>query len=796
MNAFRSRIIHSSLYPLATLERLLPRKRRLRMRTFLTVLALLLFFGAALFHSLPYAQFLAGVGLIIFAVVLTLSMAEWYFRSLYFHARGIHTTEGKEGLISLGVLSILTSAHRGDYVRALFRSKTGKDLAHRLGLSQSDIHTFLKERGHHPTNLALTDSDASPWYSLEDFVSELIATDEALADFLFSRHITSETAARASGWVARMRERHLDETFWWSEKRLLHTRPIGKDLHLSRTHLLDTYTHHPRYGSSGSFMENDTLSRVVSGLGKTRESNVLLVGSFDAHTLASMLEGAITRRKVPQTLFGKRVIVLDTDLLVSHTGEKHLFETTLRDTLEEARKAGNSIIVVPRFHAFLSSAAILGSDIRSLIDPYLSGIAVPFLALSDTRTYIHELERDTSLMRRFEVVKSATLSDTRLTTFLESDIARLEKNHHVFFTYPALEKAVRASKQYFSGDDAEDKSRDIIAEAATRSTSTRSRLITAKDILALVSEKTGIPAGELSDTERLVLTDLEHHLHKHVVGQEEAISAIAQALRRARANVRDNKKPIGSFLFFGPTGVGKTETAKALARVFFGSEDNLLRLDMSEYREGDALSRLIGTPAGEAGILSTMIRQKPYGVLLLDEFEKTNPHVHDLFLQILDEGQFSDGEGRSVNARNILFIATSNAGSDIIWKATEEGRDISKEHDAFIASLIDEQLFKPEFLNRFSGTILFHPLSPSDTEKIAGLMLNKLARRLEREGVRVSFTPDMTAHVAREGYDRAFGARPMQRYIDQHVEQYIADGLIKGKIARGGSITLSPKDIA
>ena len=268
-------------------------------------------------------------------------------------------------------------------------------------------------------------------------------------------------------------------------------------------------------------------------------------------------------------------------------------------------------------------------------------------------------------------------------------------------------------------------------------------------------------------------------------------------MRRSRSGVRSMKRPIGSFLFIGPTGVGKTETAKTLADVFFGNEAQMQRIDMSEYRGVDALERLIGSQTtGQVGTLTKIIKENPYGVLLLDEFEKTNPNIHDLFLQILDEGYYSDMRGKKVNARNIIFIATSNAGSELIWEYMDKGVNLVDAKDDIVNHLINTGKFKPEFLNRFDAVVLFHPLELEHIEKIAGLMLVGLAKRLKKRGLDLQTTPELVKFIAKKGYDRVFGARPMTRYIQENIEQLIADKIIKGEIVQGTHFTLSPEDLS
>jgi len=302
--------------------------------------------------------------------------------------------------------------------------------------------------------------------------------------------------------------------------------------------------------------------------------------------------------------------------------------------------------------------------------------------------------------------------------------------------------------------------------------------------------------------EKEKLLHLEDILHERIIGQEEAVSLISGAMRRARAGVRSPQQPIGSFLFIGPTGVGKTETSKALAEVFFGDEAAISRLDMSEYQTDDALARLIGSfEGGRTGALSKILREKPYGVLLLDEFEKTNQEVHDLFLQILDEGFFSDMKGKRVNARNIIFIATSNAGSDIIWDMVKRGEmsagggSASGVKDELVEEIIKRGKFKPELINRFDGVVLFHPLEIDHLVKIAHLMLTKLKKRLLGRGVDLVVNDALVNYVAKNGYDPVFGARPMKRIIQEKVEQAVAEKLISGELHKGSKMEFALRDL-
>jgi ATP-dependent Clp protease ATP-binding subunit ClpA len=292
--------------------------------------------------------------------------------------------------------------------------------------------------------------------------------------------------------------------------------------------------------------------------------------------------------------------------------------------------------------------------------------------------------------------------------------------------------------------------------------------------------------------------NLESILHGRVVGQDKAVQAIATSMRRARAGIQNPNRPLGSFLFLGPTGVGKTEISKSLAAAFFGSEEAMTRLDMSEYKTGDALDKLIGSfQGGQTGTLVRSLKQKPYGLLLLDEFEKSTDQVKDLFLQVLDEGVFADMNGKTVSARTSLIIATSNAGADLIWKFFQEGKDPSNFTQDLLNAVIAEGIYKPELLNRFDGVIVFHPLNQEHLQNIASLMLTKLGKRiLERKGIEVTFDPEVVSVVAQRGANPQFGARPMNRYIKEHVEQIVADQIINGSLGTGATLHITAKELS
>jgi ATP-dependent Clp protease ATP-binding subunit ClpC len=456
------------------------------------------------------------------------------------------------------------------------------------------------------------------------------------------------------------------------------------------------------------------------------------------------------------------------------------------------------IVVFNDLPALLQSASAIQADVVSLMYPYLTSRGVQVIAVADKTRFHEAIENNGMLMNTFEVLRLAERDERLLTAILETEVLAVEAETGLYFTYPAVEAVAQSAVRFFSDGVPLDKAKDILAELPTVLARQKKRVVVRDDVLALAAQKTGIPQeGNVSEEEKQKLLHLEEALHKHVIGQKEAIDAIANTMRRARAGLRNPNRPIGSFLFLGPTGVGKTETAKSLDEVFFGKDAPMLRLDMSEYTGADALQRLIGSfEANKPGTLATLLRDQKYGVLLLDEFEKTTPEVHNLFLQVLDEGYFSDMHGKRVNARNVIIIATSNAGSDRIFKMVEEGKDLTKEKAALLDSLVAEGRFKPELINRFDGVILFHPLSGENVGAIAELAAKKLADELALQGFKLTITPDLIAYLSREGFDPKYGARAMNRVLQEKVEKLLAEGIINSQIQKGATIEFvrSPQD--
>ena len=732
---------------------------------------------------------------------LWLWSALWYafFASFYFRDEDATLPEMsmRQPPIRFEVAKVITSGCNEPVLDFLV-SRYGSMAMLRLGLSKEEVIAFIKDRAR-PSGIFDIGTSDEP-IGLGEFAKELLRYDEGLKHFLLSRKIEADDFVGAAGWVSHNESDRKKYQRWWGKDALGRIPGIGKDWGYGEIILLSRYAisiaRHPTFSSwsKGAFgkHEAEEVERILS---RGRETNVLLVGEEGVPKLAPLarLQRKISAGTVLPPLEHKEIYVFNGAPFVSAMKEKAVFETEFIKLLSEAARAGNIIFVFDNFEKFYEGANAIGSDALSILDPFLTSKNIQIVAIVELGAFRQVFEPNAKVKERFERVLIAEAGVSGSIPILEEEAIRAEAKHGVIFTYPALRAVAESADRYFFEGVMPDKAIDLLLELVPQIKSAGKSIVLKDDVLDLVSSKTGIAASEAKGEERTKLLKLEEILHERIVGQEEAVKAISGALRRARSGISSKNRPIGSFLFLGPTGVGKTETTKALAQAFFGDEKSIVRLDMSEYHSDDALNRLIGTfEGGKAGVLASLIREHPYGVLLLDEFEKTSREVHDLFLQILDEGFFTDVFGKRVNARNLMIIATSNAGSDLIWNMAQEGKRLDK--DIIIAEIINRAIFKPELLNRFDGVILFHPLNDEHLRLIARLQLEKLGKRLKEKGLEFLITDPLVEYLVSAGQDPKFGARPMARAIQGTVEQAIAEKMLRGEIVAGSTVELSPSD--
>jgi len=605
------------------------------------------------------------------------------------------------------------------------------------------------------------------------------------------------------------------------------------------------------------------IERVIQILARRTKNNPALIGEPGVGKTA-IVEGLaqrIVEGDVPAPLMNKRVLQLDVGSLVAGTMYRGQFEERLKRVIDELKQSG-AILFIDEVHMLVGAGAAGSSvDAANILKPALSRGELQVIGATTLDEYRKHIEQDAALERRFQPVQVDEPSETETIEILKGIRNAYEEHHHLVISDEALDAAAHLSSRYVTERFLPDKAIDLIDESASRVRMYKSPaakqakdlfgqlraarqnrslaqeegntedikewedretelgsqieklrsgwdranspVVTAEDIAEVVSMWTGVPLMQLAEEESQRLLKMEDELRKAIIGQDDAIVAISRAVRRARAGLKDPKRPIGSFIFLGPTGVGKTELTKALAKFMFGSEDAALQLDMSEFMERHTASRLVGAPPGyvgyeDAGQLTEALRRRPYSIVVFDEIEKAHPEVHNMLLQIMEEGHLSDAKGHKVDFRNAIIVMTSNIGADLIKKGTALGFALKRDEETeerqsyedMRKKLTDslKKVFRPEFLNRLDSVIIFRALNKVDIEKIVSLELDKVAERLKEHNLSLTATPEALAAFANEGYDNEFGARPLRRVIQQRVEDTLSDKLLSGEFVDGDSI--------
>lgn len=611
------------------------------------------------------------------------------------------------------------------------------------------------------------------------------------------------------------------------------------------------------------------IERVIQVLSRRTKNNPVLIGEpgVGKTAIAEGLAQKIINNEIPETLRDKRVMTLDMGSVVAGTKYRGEFEDRLKKIMDEIRQAGNIILFIDELHTLIGAGGAEGAiDASNILKPALARGELQCIGATTLDEYRKYIEKDAALERRFQPITVDQPSPEEAIQILHGLRDRYEAHHRVKITDEAIEQAVKLSDRYITDRFLPDKAIDLIDEASSkvrlrsytvppdlkkleskledirkekdaavqsqefekaaslRDTEQKLREeldstknewkekqgrtdseVTPDDIAQIVASWTGIPVVKLAEEETERLLKMESILHDRVIGQEEAVKAVSRAIRRARAGLKDPKRPMGSFIFLGPTGVGKTELARALAESLFGDENAVIRIDMSEYMEKHSTSRLVGAPPGyvgyeEGGQLTEKVRRKPYSVVLLDEIEKAHPEVFNILLQVLEDGRLTDSKGRTVDFRNTLIIMTSNVGADTIKKnsslgftaAHDAGKDYNNMKDKVMGEL--KKSFRPEFLNRIDEIIVFHSLEEQHIAQIVTLMADDLRKRLKEQEVDFVLTDKAKAFLAKEGFDPTYGARPLRRAIQKHIEDRLSEELLRGQITKGDSLTIDEKD--
>lgn len=609
------------------------------------------------------------------------------------------------------------------------------------------------------------------------------------------------------------------------------------------------------------------IERVMQILSRRMKNNPCMVGEPGVGKTA-VVEGIaylIAHDEVPDTVKGKRLLSLDLSSMVAGSKYRGEFEDRIKKVIGEVISDGNIILFVDELHTLIGAGGAEGAiDASNILKPSLSRGEIQMIGATTLNEYRKYIEKDAALERRFQPVYVDEPTRDEAVEILKGLRPCYEQHHNVDISDDAVEAAVDLSIRYITDRFLPDKAIDLMDEACSRkrlgfssdrhnyekkkaveaelttlnddlekalmagnieaaaevsarqkelakknarkqSSSQRNITVQENDIADVVSVWTKIPVSKLTEKESKKLERLESELHKRVVGQEEAVTAVSRAIKRSRVGLKDPKRPMGSFLFLGPTGVGKTELSKALADIVFGSEDALIRVDMSEYMEKHSVSKMIGSPPGyvgfeEGGQLSEKVRTSPYSVVLFDEIEKAHSDVFNILLQVLDDGHITDSQGRKVDFKNTIIIMTSNTGAQGIVDPKQLGfvtvSDETKEHEKMKSNVMDElkRTFKPEFLNRIDDIIVFHALSEANVKDITGLMLKELKNRVQTQmDIELKFTDHAKKYIFGKGYDKKYGARPLKRAIQTYVEDVLAEAILRGDVKKGDTVTVSTK---
>lgn len=620
----------------------------------------------------------------------------------------------------------------------------------------------------------------------------LFNPDEKLKDFLKQKDIKEKDFETAFKWETDIQKENYLKKRFWREENLFNFRGFAKDWTYGYTPLLEWYARPINVLASYEHLigREQELSLLERELSKSRQSNVLVIGEHGVGKMSLVQRFAqlVEEGKVVPNLAYRRVILLDLKQALAGLTNLGQLEEQIVKIFTQAQASGNIILVINDFHNFVSASISMGlgeKNLSRILIPFLEGGYFQLIALT-TYQGLHEHIEKSELLKYFEKVEVKELEKETVEKICQDSVKEIESEIPVRITIQAIRGIVERSDLLITDVPFPEKAIDLLEETAIYvAQKTSDYIVIPLHVDQVVSQKTEVPVGQLEMDEKEKLLNLETFLHKRVINQDQAINDIASAMRRGRLEIGEKRRPIGSFLFLGPTGVGKTETAKALAESYFGSEERMNRFDMSEFQGISAVEKIIGSIHTNApGLLTTTVKENPFSLLLLDEIEKADSGVINLFLQVLEEGWLTDALGRKINFRNQIIIATSNAAAEFIRQKIKENIDEESLKKQLIDYILKQNLFRPEFLNRFDGVIVFKPLTPSNLIEISRLMLSGLKNRLQKQDLIFEFGEGLVSKIAELGYDPENGARPMRRVIQKKVEDLIAKQLLKSEIQK------------
>jgi ATP-dependent Clp protease ATP-binding subunit ClpC len=772
-----------------------------------TAFAALVSFGFALYSdSLPLFFNKADSLFFFFIFIyLTLSFLEFFYRSMQSEGLQVRVKESiinKDKIIDYALSSVLFVTDEIDITLALFESGVGTEILIRLGILPENFKNFIYSERQPVLASSLNFGDES--VDLLSYLDIVYEADKTFQSFLSQNSVNKEEFMGTVKWIMNIEDKRRRQSRFWSRENLGAIPSMGTSWSYGEPADLGKYgipfedvTDISMFDVGNGYRDKEVSALEVI-LERREEANAIIIDDDEkvARDIVGRLLKKIKLGVALPSIEHKNIIELDSNSLIASYKNKGELEAELLKILNQSVSAGNVILYISDLSGFMGSAKNLGTNLASLLSPYLASRSLQMIASATNADFHFFIETSPALLEKFErIIPDPAGVEASVNVLLEQ-IPSLERQYGLIFSYPCITTLTTAADRYVTYGEMPAKALDMLVEIAPWAVERKIYIIRESDVNIFVSEKTGIVTGEIKEKEAEKIEHLEELLHKRVVGQDEAINGIADAIRRSRSGIGNPKKPLASFLFIGPTGVGKTEVSKALAESFFGDEKKMIRFDMSEYNGPEAIPQLIGDFAqNKSGLLASRVRDNPYSILLLDEFEKATSDVLDLFLQILDEGIFTDALGKQVGCRNLIIIATSNAGSSLIWDTIKSGKSLLASKDSIVNSIIKDKIFRPELLNRFDGIIFFHPLQNKELENIARLELQKLGMRLKEQNIELVINEDIINFLVEKGSDPEFGGRSINRAIQNQVENIISRKIVSGQAKPGSKIEIKREEL-
>lgn len=650
----------------------------------------------------------------------------------------------------------------------------------------------------------------------KELLVALAREDEFFKKILIEQDLKEKDVENITLWLDAVEEKIEQSKKFWTQENLSRAGSFGRDFASGFTITLDQFSIDWRdIISKHVFLEivghKKEINEVEVVLAKSSESNALIVG--DAGVGRKSIVHALAQRcylgsSLPE-LNNKRVVELDMISLLARIQDQEKLEITLDQIFQEVIASGNVILVIDKLDDYVGQKAQKPgmADISSILGKYLPLPNFHFIGITSYDGLHRNIEQNSTFLEYFRKIEVFEVSELETIKILQNLALGIEQKYNMLVIYPTIREIVNLTSRYFPSTPFPKKAIDVLDETVAYVKSLKEKVVLPHHIAKIISDKTQIPVGKMEFKEKSVLLNLENLIHQKIINQEEAVSQISIAMRRARSGISSKKRPMGVFLFLGPTGVGKTETAKALAEIYFSQatkdlpkagslepEGKMIRLDMSEFQSVSDIPRLLGatSPVEQQGMLTTPVRENPFSLILLDEIEKAHRNILNLFLQVFDEGHITDGQGRKIIFNNTIIICTSNAGAEVIFHEVESGNKVEK--DALLDFLFQKKIFRPEFVNRFDATVIFYPLTKDNLMDISKLMFDNLIKVLKEKDINFILTDSLREKIVELSYKPEFGAREMRRVFQENIENKIAEALLSDKITKGDSVEMNPEN--